>query len=687
MKKRILWTYQFSSTLLLMTFVAPRMRSADRINFILCGKKLRNILFGRNKIELLSKKIKRFEIKLDEKYNSQRQNLQLIYENNMINIHRKICDKLWGKNKLYKYWYKKESVPKVKEYLEEQVANEIEETLRLATYILWYMEQENKLDGYKDQEHLMIIPKVHWGRELKPHLEELGLNVSIVRTLTLPNLLKYSIFFVNMIKKLLFNIKQNSRAFLKIIKNKSSVNKIQKTKSNKISVLYTRSIDLNERNDLYWLEGSGVDPRNILIWCPKSSVKYLKKELSQMHLKGVKFIIDPVDSGKFKLRSRSIIKLITLYPKAFFSTKGTWQWKHLFILMIKVDSIESIFLKERVKIDIRKNVGSCMVPQIIALDNVGGVSIYVQWSIWFRPHPQLPKSNHVFFCWGPAYYNSDKMGSLFNGETIYSGYLFDSYFRKQNESAKIIKEGLLKKGAKFIICIFDEGESNPETIKFYQTFFNECLLDPSIGLVIKPKRNFTLFEHEKLQTLLSKVKATGRCHIFENQDSDLISHTKNNPIFPHVAASISDVSINLISTTGIESALMGVPTLYYDTIGTNLGTLGGRNQTYFSSMMDTMIDEYDYGTGRSIFQSLDEMVGIIRRHRKTSNGIPGFGDHTKFIDLIDPFRDGQASRRIGKYIGNLFNEMGNGKNRSNAIKFANKQYMNEWGKDKVMGLE
>jgi len=685
MKKRIVWTYQFSNILLIMIIVVSRLRSADRINFHLCGKKLRNILFRLNKNQLFSKNINRFEFKLNEKYNSQRQNLQSIYESNMIDIHRKICDELWKNNDLSKYWYREESIPKVREYLEEQIANEIENTLKLTTYIFWHMEQKSRLDGYKCPEHIIIIPKAHWGRELKPHLEKLGLNVYIVRTLTVQNLLKYSNHLVSLIKNFLLNIKQNGKYYFRIIRNQSSRKKIQKIKSHRISVLYTRSIDLNERNDLYWLEGSGVDPNNVLIWCPKSSFAYLKKELSQIHLKGFNFIIDPLDSRKFKLRHRSIIKLITLFPKAFFSRKGIWQWKHLFFLMIKVDSFESIFVKERVKIDIRKNVGSCMVPQIIALDNVGGISVYVQWSMWFRPHPQLPKSNHVIFCWGPAYFNSDKMGSIFKGEIIYSGYLFDSYFKKQHASEQIIRETLIKNGAEFIICIFDEGESNAQMINYYQTFFNECLLDSTIGLVIKPKRNVTFFEHGELQPLLSKVKATGRCYIFESKDKeDLVTHTKNNPIFPHVAASISDVAISLISTAGIESTLIGVPTLYYDTVGTNLGTLGGRNPTFFSSMSESVIVGYDYGVGRFVFQSLGEMVEKIREHRKTPGGIPHFGDHTKFIDEIDPFRDGQASRRIGKYIGNLLNEMNNGNTRSKAIKFANKRYMKEWGKEKVL---
>ena len=90
MKKRIVWTYQFSNILLIMIIVVSRLRSADRINFHLCGKKLRNILFRLNKNQLFSKNINRFEFKLNEKYNSQRQNLQSIYESNMIDIHGKI---------------------------------------------------------------------------------------------------------------------------------------------------------------------------------------------------------------------------------------------------------------------------------------------------------------------------------------------------------------------------------------------------------------------------------------------------------------------------------------------------------------------------------------------------------------------------------------------------------------------
>jgi len=668
MKKRIVWTYQLSYAFLLKTLFVPFFRNADKINYYLCSKNLIGLFYKIGKSHFSNKKINQFEMNLGEKYTSERKNLWLVYENTLIDFHRKICDELFQKNDLSKYWYTRESIPKVREYLEEQIAANIESTIKLIAYILWHNEQSSKST---ETENVIIITKNNWGRELKPHIEKLGIKVKVIHSIK-----KYSIIIKlkTFIKKRLGSIKLiNKKKYDSANRIKINDNTKKNKRMNKILVLFTRSIDLSERNDLYWLESSGVDPSQILICFPPSS-KIFDNDKKEILKHGYNYVIL---NEKLYIRFRSVINLFTMFWHSLFLKKGAWQWINLFYLMLKVDNYEHLFLKHNVKIDVRKNVGTTMVPPIIALDNIKGVSIYVQWSTWFRPHPQLPKSNHIYFYWGSAYQYENNNKSVFNGHLIKSGYLFDSYFKQENPKSLSIRKKLMSNGANFIIALFDESYGSMGLFSkkimedYYKIIIEECIKDKTLGLIIKPKSNLIFDELESLNILLSKLKKTNRCYIFEDSDKIRQQNIKNNPFFPHTAAAKADLSINLISTSGVESILMGIPTIYYDTVNLNNSPMYQNNT----------------GKSKTVFYDLNEMMSAIREHRKTPGGIPNFGDHSKIINTIDPYRDGQASNRIGKYIGDLFKELNSGSSRSDSIKLVNKQFMDKWGKDKVKELK
>ena len=90
-----------------------------------------------------------------------------------------------------------------------------------------------------------------------------------------------------------------------------------------------------------------------------------------------------------------------------------------------------------------------------------------------------------------------------------------------------------------------------------------------LGLIIKPKKPSLI--HKKLgesSSLVDKAIGTGRCHIFLSTD-EVIKKNFIHP--PALAALASDIAVHdslVAGTAGVEAALTGTPTVFFDNYGT-----------------------------------------------------------------------------------------------------------------------
>ncbi len=73
-------------------------------------------------------------------------------------------------------------------------------------------------------------------------------------------------------------------------------------------------------------------------------------------------------------------------------------------------------------------------------------------------------------------------------------------------------------------------------------------------------------------------------------------------------------------------------------------------------------------------------------HFQTPTGIPGFGDWSKIIQELDPFRDGHAARRMGTYLHRLIQGFDQGLDRETVMADAAEMYIQEWGADKIIEI-
>jgi len=71
-------------------------------------------------------------------------------------------------------------------------------------------------------------------------------------------------------------------------------------------------------------------------------------------------------------------------------------------------------------------------------------------------------------------------------------------------------------------------------------------------------------------------------------------------------------------------------------------------------------------------------------HFDTLGGIDGFGDWSSIINDLDPFRDGNAAKRMGDYLHWLVQGFEEGLERETVMANAAEKYRKLWGNDKVM---
>ena len=196
--------------------------------------------------------------------------------------------------------------------------------------------------------------------------------------------------------------------------------------------------------------------------------------------------------------------------------------------------------------------------------------------------------------------------------------------------------------------VFDEALSpdapNTESswLSFYETFLQAVLDDGTLGVVIKPKGEIPA--GTGLDTLLSKAQETGRCVVLESA-------------MPCEAAMASDIAVGLgINSAVIEAALAGVRAVHVD--------LARQDRHRF----------YGAGYESIVFDDLGRAVGAIERYRRNAGSERALGDHSRVLDEIDPFRDGGAAERVGKYMGWLLEGFRKGQEPADVLREASRRY-------------
>ena len=202
--------------------------------------------------------------------------------------------------------------------------------------------------------------------------------------------------------------------------------------------------------------------------------------------------------------------------------------------------------------------------------------------------------------------------------------------------------------------------SKKDMTKFYQSILQWILDDSTIGLVIKSKKPAVIDNLPMIHPLLNKALKTDRCIKIENELGR----------FPSEASSGADMAIGCgISSAVIEAVIGGCRGIHYDM--TNL-----KNHEF-----------YKWGYEKVVFDDLDRMMASLKKYKENPHSNSELGDWTPYLNELDPFRDGRGGERMGTYMRWLLEAFDKGKNRDEAMQYANKLYTNKWGNDTITNME
>ncbi len=274
----------------------------------------------------------------------------------------------------------------------------------------------------------------------------------------------------------------------------------------------------------------------------------------------------------------------------------------------------------------------------------------------------------VAFAYGSESYGVEERSGSRIQYDIVVGYIGDHRFELLRPEAERVRQNILRNGATRILAYFDENSIDGSRWHTghdfmrtnYQFVLERVLQEPWFGLIIKPKAPATLRRRlGPIAELVTAAERTGRCHVY-----DMGSDTGDYP--PAVAALSADVAVHghlVAATAGLESALVGVPTLLLDREGWSRSPL------------------YELGPS-VVFGDWMDLWTMVREHWGKAS-VPGFGNWSPLLERLDPFRDGRAAERMGTFIHWLLEGFNRGQEREEALAGAAARYGDLWGDDYV----
>jgi hypothetical protein len=330
-----------------------------------------------------------------------------------------------------------------------------------------------------------------------------------------------------------------------------------------------------------------------------------------------------------------------------------------------------LFASQNVKVYVtwsRYDARHCAIAD--ALQSLGGIMVIYQRALQLDPSATITVNADIMFGYSPTDALVEKRSASIIPYHVAVGYFGDHFFTLLREEASNMRNAIRQHGTQYIMAFFDENSLDDSRWhtghefqqENYAFLLEKVLLEPWLGLVIKPKVPSTLRRRlGPVAELLQRAVATGRCHVYEEGPL-------HGSYPPAVAALASDVAVHghlCAGTAGLEAALAGVPTLLLDREGWHVSPL------------------YRLGVGRVVFTDWQTMWEACVQHRANPSAIPDFGDWSPMIEELDPFRDGHSAERMGTYIKWLIEGFKLGLDRDTVMTDAAERYCAKWGKDKV----
>lgn len=442
-----------------------------------------------------------------------------------------------------------------------------------------------------------------------------------------------------------------------------------------------RTLDVSpaERSELFWLQDHLPKDMNVLVHgynSPRPIAGDTLRTLQRMRVRVVGAALGATlwrpTLGVLKIALQPALLLVRGVrlglprPQLFSPFIG----RQLARLVLDYGYWYEFFAVHGVRVHVAPMNSGSSVGQVLALRALNGISASYQLSIAniVAPSATLSTGEDVQFVF------SDRFRSIWEGVAgrprtfVTTGFLYDAavYSPQLRQRARQLRERLERSGATFVLTFFDENShdrwhstsTNEDEARDYGFVLRWLLEDPSLGLVVKPKRgNDVLARIASVGDLLDSARRTGRLILLQ---SDFMVGN-----YPAEAALAGDIAIaNLIgATAALEARLAGRPAVLVDTRGL-------RDHPF-----------YRWGAGHVVFKDWPALRGAAEAYRMAPQEHSRFGDWSGVIDEFDPFRDGQAAQRMRDFLFAVWVALGQGLSREAALERAQAMFARRWAVD------
>jgi hypothetical protein len=449
-----------------------------------------------------------------------------------------------------------------------------------------------------------------------------------------------------------------------------------------VAVQHTVGVDgpTAQSNNLWWLAESGLPPDRCMLFFDHSSHPATDMNISNLEKRGFRRAILKRTANASSSRSdgfpaeplgrtlRDVMECAKVVLSRSTFVAPRWQITVWLRTTIEMRAWQRLMEAENIRVII--DVGETGKDRTsLAADLVGAIRLGYNRSVLYPLMSRIVRLHHVYFAWGPrdhaiiADENLDGIDVVLQGGCVFEEE--DGNVGSGEDSRDPRSQvGLIQ--AAYVVCAFDRsinGCYGPDRhIEFYDSMISLAESDPAFGLIIKHKG-----VSPKVFLLCPKLARRANA-LVEQGRLALIGGTRT----VGEAARMSDLVVGMgWNSAAFVAALQGSRTVFWD--GADL--LGGPAAD--------RVREFNWHDPQIVFTDLERMIEAVGMYLRSPGAVPGFGDLSRVLDRIDPFRDGQATARLGLFIRWFIEAIDAGMPRDVALRRATERYAEEWGADKV----
>ncbi|MGE5340266.1 MAG: hypothetical protein ACM3SY_02185 [Candidatus Omnitrophota bacterium] len=547
-------------------------------------------------------------------------------------------------------------------FLGLKVGNDINSTIFLAHYAQW--KNHHSDDPIKNT---FILPESDWSDDLvdnlKGRLDRLIIDKKEIASTT---------YGMRIILRML---KAGPQACLNLLKKAikktigKSANPVSADLTNgKIMVTYATGLKKNERNDIGFVHETDLDPSRLVIFFRYPAILPTAEELDWIKANRISCFCIPEMEGMIpgvsswqtgsagSIYKRELSRYVPLYLKGIFQClrqrkpHSLWLLDRVWEAQKDVSKWKDFMIRNKITTVVHTVPSADNFVPSMAISELGGLAVEYERSIRFDYCTYIHNApKHIDFVTGP-YSLTQIPEPSFSLFTVQTGAVNVCHHSMIEEVEKQKKKSMI------IVTVFDEVPNDvfagDSIRKFYRAVLDLSRMDPRFFFLVKTKKPKILESLPDIKQEFDTLQTNGRCFIADWR------------VTPSAAAMNADFVLSVISTAAFESIILGSRTIIYYPMRSGCSILYSNN-----------------GLNRRIFDDTGRMGDAILRYVNGQD--PSIGDCSDIKPQLDPFGDRSGSQRIGCYLLSCMQGFDAGWTREQVIEQANREYINQWGRDKI----